>query len=235
MIPLRDAQPSRRRPIVTLGLVVSCLAVFSWELWLGAADGGAALDELLRAFGVIPAELVAAAAGETTPGPPEVATLGTHLFLHAGWFHLAGNLLYLWIFGNNVEDRLGPLPFIGFYLASGVAAALVQVAIDPGVTIPLVGASGAISGILGAYLVLFPRARVLSLVFLGFFYQLLEVPAVLLLGIWFVLQLLDGILSLGADATAGGVAVFAHLGGFVVGAGLGLALRGATGLRSAGG
>jgi membrane associated rhomboid family serine protease len=235
VIPLRDALPSRRRPRVTLAILIACLAVFAWGLSVGATSGEAALDEWYRALGVIPAEIVAAVAGDPTPGPPEGLTLGTHLFLHAGWFHLAGNMLYLWIFGNNVEDRLGPIAFAAFYLAAGVAAAVAQVAIDPKATVPLVGASGAISGILGVYLVTFPRARVVSLVFLGFFYQLLEVPAVLLLGVWFGLQLLDGLLTLGTDSSAGGVAVFAHLGGFAVGVGFGLALRGVSGLRSAGG
>jgi membrane associated rhomboid family serine protease len=235
VIPLRDALPSRRRPRISITLVVACLAVFAGELWLGASGGEPALDDLFRSLGVVPAELVAAAAGEPTTGPAEALTLVSHLFLHAGWLHLAGNLLYLWIFGNNVEDRLGPIPFLGFYLAAGIAAALTQVAVEPGSEIPLVGASGAISGVLGCYLVLFPRARVISLVFLGFFYQLLAVPAILLLGVWFVLQLLDGLLALGTETAAGGVAVFAHLGGFAVGVGLGLALRGVTGRQPAGG
>ena len=123
--------------------------------------------------------------------------LVTSMFLHGGWLHLLGNMLFLWIFGNNVEDRLGPVPFLLFYLVGGIAAALAQVAIDPTSTVPLVGASGAIAAALGAYIVLFPRARILSLVFLGFFYQLLEVPAVIVLGFWFVLQLIDGLASLG--------------------------------------
>jgi membrane associated rhomboid family serine protease len=147
------------------------------------------------------------------------------MFLHGGWLHLIGNMLYLWIFGNNIEDRLGALGFIAFYVAGGAAAALAQVAIDPTSEVPLVGASGAISAVLGAYLVFFPHARVLTLVFLGFFYQLLQVPALLVLGFWFVLQLIEGVGSLGASTMAGGVAFFAHIGGFAAGVGVALVVR----------
>ncbi len=147
-------------------------------------------------------------------------------FLHAGWLHILGNMLYLWIFGNNVEDRLGPIPYVFFYLAAGVVAGLTQVFIDPTSTVPLVGASGAIAGVLGAYLVLYPGARVLSMVFLGYFLQVIAVPAVLVLGFWFVLQLLTGAASLGASSAAdGGVATFAHVGGFAMGVVVGLLLR----------
>jgi membrane associated rhomboid family serine protease len=148
------------------------------------------------------------------------------MFLHGGWLHVLGNMLYLWIFGNNVEDRLGRLPYLVFYLVGGVVAALAQVVIDPTSTNPLVGASGAIAAALGAYVVLFPGARILSLVFLGFFYQLLEVPALLILGFWFVLQLISGFASLGpTTAQEGGVAFFAHIGGFALGVVVGLLLR----------
>ena len=149
----------------------------------------------------------------------------TSIFLHGGWLHLIGNMLFLWIFGNNIEDRLGHLPFLLFYLAGGIAAALAQVAIDPDSTIPLIGASGAIAAILGAYLVFYPGARITSLVFLGFFYQVLNVPALVVLGYWFLLQLVDGFASLGADNAQGGVAFFAHIGGFVSGVVVALALR----------
>jgi membrane associated rhomboid family serine protease len=149
----------------------------------------------------------------------------TSMFLHGGWLHLLGNMLFLWIFGNNVEDRLGSIPFLLFYLVGGVAAALTQVVIDPRSTIPLVGASGAIAAALGAYIVLFPGARILSLVFLGFFYQLIEVPAILVLGFWFGLQLLNGFAAFGAETAQGGVAFFAHIGGFVFGLAVGVLLR----------
>jgi membrane associated rhomboid family serine protease len=150
----------------------------------------------------------------------------TSMFLHAGWLHLLGNLLYLWIFGNNVEDRMGRPVFLVFYLAGGAAAVIAQTLIDPTSEIPMIGASGAISAGLGAYLVLFPGARIQSLVFLGFFYQLIAVPAVIVLVFWFGLQLLDGIVSLGATTgVESGVAFFAHIGGFVFGAVLALPFR----------
>jgi membrane associated rhomboid family serine protease len=142
--------------------------------------------------------------------------------------HLLGNMLFLWIFGNNIEDRLGRLPFLAFYLAGGIVAALTQVWIDPASAVPLVGASGAIAACLGAYIVLFPRARITSLVFLGIVYQLLDVPAVIMLGYWFALQLIDGLASLGGGNAQGGVAFFAHIGGFVGGLAVGTLLR-ATG------
>ena len=165
----------------------------------------------------MPAELTAAW-GRGDVLSVETATLITSQFLHGGWLHLLGNLLYLWIFANNVEDRLGRPVFLVFYLAGGVAAGLAQVAVAPSSTIPTIGASGAIAATLGAYLVLFPRARITSLVFLGFFYQLIAVPAVLVLGFWFVLQIIDGFASVGMVETSGGVAFFAHIGGFVAGA-----------------
>jgi len=147
------------------------------------------------------------------------------MFLHGGWLHLIGNMLYLWIFGNNVEDRFGRIRFLLFYLAGGLAAALTQVVVSPQSDVPVIGASGAIAAVLGAYLVLYPGARVLSLVFLGFFYQLLQVPAVIVLGLWFLLQLVDGIASLGVDSSANGVALFEHIGGFLTGVAIGLIVR----------
>jgi membrane associated rhomboid family serine protease len=134
-------------------------------------------------------------------------------------------MLYLWIFGNNIEDRFGRLPFLVFYLVGGIIAGLTQTVIDPNSTVPLVGASGAIAATLGAYLVIYPAARIESIVVLGFFFQIMRVPAVLLLGFWFVLQLVDGLASLGATATTGGVAVFAHIGGFALGVIVGFVVR----------
>jgi len=215
MIPLRDANPTRRTPVVTLALIVACFVVFAWELGLQATSE-ASLNAFVTEWGVVPAELLAAwGAGQFLS--QETATLITSQFLHGGWLHLLGNLLYLWIFGNNIEDRLGRVLFVLFYLGGGVVAGLTQTAIDPDSTIPLIGASGAIAATLGAYFVLFPGARITTLVFLGFFYQLIEVPAIIVLGFWFLLQLLDGIGSLGMEAGAG-VAFFAHIGGFVGGA-----------------
>ena len=224
MIPLRDANPTRRRPVITVALIAACFAVFAIELWVQATGGDEALDRLVNDWGAVPADISAAlGAGRIL----STATLGlvTSLFLHGGWLHVAGNMLYLWIFGNNVEDRFGRLPFIVFYLVDGVVAGLTQTVIDPNSTVPLVGASGAIAATLGAYLVIYPAARIESIVFLGFFFQIMRVPAVLLLGFWFVLQLVDGLASLGATATTGGVAVFAHIGGFALGAIVGLVVR----------
>ena len=150
----------------------------------------------------------------------------TSMFLHAGWLHLLGNMLYLWIFGNNVEDRMGRVLFLTFYLAGGIAAVAAQTLIDPASTEPMIGASGAIAAILGAYLVLFPGARIQSLVFLGFFYQLIAVPAAIVLGFWFVLQVIDGLVSLGAAADVeSNIAFFAHIGGFVAGMVIALPFR----------
>lgn len=225
MIPLRDANPTRRTPVVTITLIAINVAVFLVELSV-EAGGPADLDAFFGRWGAVPAAITAAVeAGE----PLSAATLGilTSLFLHGGWLHLAGNMLFLWIFGNNIEDRLGRLRFLGFYLLGGIVAALAQVWIEPRSEIPLVGASGAIAAALGAYIVIYPRARILSLVFFGFFYQLVEVRAIIVLGYWFVLQLVDGLASLGAASAQGGVAFFAHIGGFVAGVAAGLAVRGA--------
>jgi membrane associated rhomboid family serine protease len=224
VIPLRDANPTARRPVVTGAIIVACLVVFALELAIRAVGGEAALEEFFARFGVVPASLVAAVrSGQVLDLP--IATLVTYQFLHGGWIHLGANLLYLWVFGNNVEDRLGRPAFLVFYLAGGVIAALAQVAIDPTSDVPLVGASGSIAAVLGAYFVMFPRARVLSLVFLVVFFQLIEVPAVYLLGLWFVLQLIDALTALGHDTTVEGVAIFAHVAGFGVGIAVGLADR----------
>ena len=217
MIPLRDANPTRRTPVVTLTLIVACFAVFAYELGIYSSGGEDDLVRFFRDWGVVPADLTASIRAGNLATDPSVG-LVSHLFLHGSWLHVLGNMLYLWIFGNNIEDRLGRLAFIGFYLVGGVAAGLAQVAIAPESEAPLVGASGAIAAILGAYLVLFPRARILSLVFLGFFYQLIEVPAVIVLGFWFILQLIDGFASLGlTESQQPGIAFFAHIGGFVAG------------------
>ncbi len=225
MIPLRDANPTRSTPIVTVALIVACFVAFAFELGRLASGGTEALDAFVTEWGIVPAELTAAwSSGSALT--VETLTLITSQFLHGGWLHLLGNLLFLWIFGNNVEDRLGRFRFLLFYLVGGAVAGLTQVAIDPDSTIPTIGASGAIAATLGAYLVLFPRARITSLVFLGFFYQLIDVPAVIVLVFWFALQLIDGLASIGVTDTAGGgVAFFAHIGGFVFGAAVGLVLN----------
>jgi membrane associated rhomboid family serine protease len=225
VIPLRDANPTRRTPVVTVALIALCVAVFLGELWILVDGGEDALGAFIEAHGVVPAELAAAVAAGAWLSEPMFDVV-TSLFLHAGWFHLLGNLLFLWIFGNNVEDRLGRLVFPLFYLAGAAAAVAAQVAIDPSSEVPMIGASGAISATLGAYLVLFPGARIQSLVFLGFFYQLIDVPAVVVLLFWFGLQVVDAVAGLGvAGGVDAGIAFFAHIGGFMAGALLALPLR----------
>jgi membrane associated rhomboid family serine protease len=230
MIPLRDANPVRRTPVVTIAIIVACIAAFAYRLGTESNAGESGIDDLFFRFGVVPSELTAAWRDGRNVGEETLAIL-TSMFLHVNLPHLVGNLIYLWIFGNNIEDRFGRLGYILFYVAGGTAAALAQVAIDPTSNVPMVGASGAISAVLGAYLVLFPGARILSLVFLGFFYQLIEVPALIVLGFWFVLQLIDGIGSLGLAGAEGGVAFFAHIGGFVAGVAVGLVVRGTSEAR----
>ena len=182
MIPLRDANPTRQTPLVTLGLVVACFVVFACELGCWRAAGTPRSRRSSPRWGVVPADLTAAWGRGDVPVDRDADAV-TSQFLHGGWLHLLGNLLYLWIFGNNVEDRFGRLGFLRSTSPAASWPALAQVAIDPTSTVPTIGASGAIAATLGAYLVLFPRARVTSLVFLGFFYQLIDVPAVIVLGV----------------------------------------------------
>ena len=226
MIPLRDANPTRQTPYVTIVLILACCVAFAWELGVATTGGDAALEDFVLRYGTVPARVSADLAAGSYLGPAMLGVI-TGVFLHGGWLHLLGNMLFLWIFGNNIEDRLGHLPYLAFYLAGGIAASLAQVAIDPSSDVPLIGASGAIAAVLGAYFVFYPGARITSLVFLGFFYQLLNVPAIIVLGYWFVLQLIDGVASLGAENAQGGVAFFAHIGGFVAGMAVALLARGA--------
>ncbi len=219
MIPLTDTVPVRRTPYVTLGLIGACLLAFLWELSLGPH-----LDAAIRRYGLVPRLISPLLVGDLRL-PPEVwLTLFTHQFLHAGWAHLLGNMLFLWIFGDNVEDRLGHLPYLGFYLAAGAGAALVQAAFTPTSPVPMVGASGAIAGVLGAYLVLYPAATVVTLVPAFLFLVPVEVPALVFLPLWFITQLLSGMAAITRLPSAGGVAFWAHAGGFVLGAAVGLAL-----------
>jgi len=212
MIPLRDDNPTTTPPIVTVGIIVFCGVVFLWQQTLRQEAAAIAV----YAYGVVPAILF----GHDTlpPGieriPPELTIL-TSMFMHGGWLHIIGNMLYLWIFGNNIEDRLGHVRFVIFYFLCGTAAALAQSLANTHSEVPMIGASGAIAGVLGAYLVLFPRAHVLVLVPLGFFIQLLRLPAMWVLGFWFILQLFQG--GLMARGEEGGVAYLAHVGGFVAG------------------
>ena len=203
MIPLRDTNPTQKLPVLTLTLIVVNGVVWLWELSL---DASGALNEFVMAWAVVPAQLLRHPLSE-------LPTLFTAMFLHGSWGHLLGNMLYLWIFGDNVEERLGWARFILFYLLTGLAATLTQVAIDPTSTLPNVGASGAIAGIMGGYLLLYPKARIVTLV--GYF--IARVPAVIVLIFWFAIQLFGGFGSLGGMSSDGGVAFFAHIGGFVTG------------------
>jgi membrane associated rhomboid family serine protease len=208
MIPIRDALPSRRFPIVTVGLIAINVAVYVYQTLLGT-DGAASF---IARFALVPADLLHGVS--SSAALPAWAPLLTSLFLHGGILHLLGNMLYLWIFGDNVEDAMGPLRFLLFYLVCGAVASLTHVALAPGSTIPLIGASGAIAGVLGAYIMLFPYARVLTIIPIFFFIRLITVPAVVLLGFWFILQVLSGA---GAYSGQSDVAWFAHIGGFVSG------------------
>jgi membrane associated rhomboid family serine protease len=229
VIPLRDANPTRRTPVVTLALIAACAVVFAVQLAQMASGGEVALERFVTRWGIVPVELVATLQSGSIVSL-ETATLITSQFLHGSLIHIAGNLLFLWIFGNNIEDRVGRAWFLVFYLVGGIVAGLTQVAIAPDSTVPIIGASGAIAATLGAYLVLFPRARVTTAIFLVFFYQLIDIPAVFVLAFWFVLQLLDGLGSLGPDASGGGgVAFFAHIGGFAFGAVVALLVRAGSG------
>jgi len=211
VIPIRDDNPKYRTPFVTYGLIAACVLVYLWQI----AQGSAGIQRVFYGFGLIPAVLTGSATlpGELATVPP-VVTVVTSMFLHGGVFHLAGNLLFLWIFADNVEDALGHWPFVAFYLLCGVGAATAQVLPNPDSAIPMVGASGAISGILGAYLLMFPHARVLVALPLGFVFYMLKLRAITVLGFWFLLQLLSSLMT-GPDS--GGVAFRAHIGGFITG------------------
>ena len=212
MIPLRDDNTPSRLPVVTRALVVACTLVFLWQMTLGPNGGQAAV----YALGVIPAVLFGheALPAELAVVAPPVTTL-TSMFLHGGFMHLLGNMLYLWIFGDNVEDSMGRARFLAFYLLCGAAAVFAQALPDTNSNVPMIGASGAISGVLGAYLLLFPHARVLVGIPLGFVLQTVHLPAGAVLALWFVLQLGSTLLS--GTAEAGGVAFGAHIGGFIAG------------------
>ena len=214
MIPLRDSVPSQRWPVVTWLLIGMNVWAFLNELMLGPQ-----LEAFVNTWGFIPARYFAL--GELSPGDwvGRFLPIFTSMFLHGGWMHLIGNMVYLWIFGDNVEERLGHLRYLAFYLLTGVGAALVHAHLVPDSTIPTVGASGAISGVLGAYAVLFPRAQVYTLVpFVFVFLGVVEIPAGVYLGLWFAMQLLNGIVGLTVPVeVSGGVAWWAHIGGFVLG------------------
>jgi membrane associated rhomboid family serine protease len=211
VLPLYDDNPRVMTPVVTYGLIAACTVVFLWQLSLGPRAQGA----IAFAYGMVPATLFGSARlpHELQLVPPW-ATLITSMFLHGGWLHLLGNMLYLWLFGRGVESAMGAPRYLVFYLLSGIAAALVQAAADPGAQVPLIGASGAIAGTLGAYLVLHPRSNIVVFVWIFIFVRLIAVPAVIVLGLWFLMQLLSALATTSGEP---GIAFWAHVGGFVLG------------------
>lgn len=212
MIPLRDTNPSRTTPFVTYMLIGLNVVVFVLEFLLGDYQ-----SELFFFFGAIPARLTGDPGYEFT-GIASYYSVFSSMFLHGGLWHLLGNMLFLYVFGDNIEDRLGHFRFILFYLIAGVSAAVLQVVMNPTSQAPMVGASGAIAGVLGAYILLFPMAKISTLIPLFIFFQVVELPAFIFLGLWFLMQIFSGVMSLGIGGDAGGVAWWAHIGGFAAGA-----------------
>jgi len=212
MIPLRDENPSGSVPYVTRGLIVVNCLLFLYEILLGPD-----LRQFTMDWGLVPQRLHAAFVTGAEPLTVGLVTLVTSMFLHGGWMHLIGNMWYLWIFGDNIEDRFGPVRFLAFYLACGIFAGVVQYLANPDSSLPTIGASGAIAGVLGAYAAAFPRARVVTFVPIIFYFRIMMLPAALVLGFWFVIQFFSGALALGMAHAAGGIAWWAHIGGFALG------------------
>src|SRR5216684_8489639 len=201
MIPLRDTQPSYSPPIVTIGIIVANVLIFLYQISLPDYE----LNNLIAHYGVVPDRF-------------HYSSLVTSMFLHGGWMHIIGNMWFLWIFGDNVEDVLGHGKYLVFYLLCGVAAGMTQVMFNPYSRLPMVGASGAIAGVMGAYLIKFPQSRIITVVFIFIFLTRIEIPAVLMLLYWFAIQLFSGLGSIGySQANQGGTAFFAHVGGFIAG------------------
>ncbi len=203
MFPIRDHNPSGRTPYVTYALIAANVAIFL-AYWFGLKSESD-LNQFYYSYGMVPQFVMS---GQNLP------SLITHMFLHGGWMHLAGNMLFLWIFGDNLEDLMGPVKFLLFYLVAGLAAAGLQIAADPSSQVPMVGASGAIAGVLGGYLLLFPRARVDVVIILVIIFKVFPIPAWIMLGLWFGIQVVSGVVT---PSDAGGVAYWAHAGGFVAG------------------
>jgi membrane associated rhomboid family serine protease len=206
VIPLKDNIPTHSVPIITVTIILVNILATLWMRLVLAPDQAALV---LQEFGFIPGDLLLSVSGDPGYLPFNVLTIGTSMFLHGGFLHLIGNMLYLWIFGNNIEDVMGHGKFLFFYLLSGIAAAVTQFSVEPASLIPMVGASGAVSGVLGAYLLLFPYARVKTLIFILVFITTVDLPAIVLLTIWFFGQIIF--------SHTGGVAWFAHIGGFIFG------------------
>jgi len=214
MIPLYDNVPSRRRPVVTLTLIAINTMVFLYEL----AQSQPGLTSMVYEYGVVPERYTGGGGVVASMAAGGWIPILTSMFMHGGWMHLIGNMWYLWLFGDNVEDLMGPARFLTFYLVCGFIASMTHIWLNAYSTIPSIGASGAIAGVLGAYLVAFPGARVLTLVPIFYFIQTIELPALVLLGFWFVMQFLSGTAAIVVSSqTTGGVAYWAHVGGFVAG------------------
>lgn len=213
MIPLRDENPTHSTPVVTYLLIAVNIIVFLFQMMLGPSN-----EAFIYQFALIPAEVT------NMVSLGSIFDIFTSMFMHAGLAHIGGNMLYLWIFGDNVEDRLGRFNFLFFYVVGGVVASIAHIYTNPGSQIPTVGASGAIAAVLGAYLVLYPSQKVLTLIPLGFWLRLTMLPASIVLGLWFVLQFFQGVVSLGMP-DVGGIAFWAHIGGFVSGVAIGWLFR----------
>lgn len=212
MIPLKDMTPRRSAPFATLLLIAINVIVFVHQITLPPA----ATDAFIKTYGLIPAKISMALAGRHYTMEQALFPLFTCMFLHGGILHILGNMWFLWIFGGNVEDRFGSLPYLAFYLVCGIGSGISQVVFSWGSHLPSIGASGAISGVLGAYIVFFPRSRILTLVPLFIIFFLWRIPALIFIGLWFAVQFLSGVSSLG-QANVGGVAWWAHVGGFLLG------------------
>jgi len=236
LFPLKDSIGTDRTPVVTIALIAANVIIFFLSIRSGGSLWGGPADAVVVDYGVIPYELThfgdnceiaggsiacegqAGVSGTGAGQPSTIVTVFSSMFLHGGLLHIAGNMLFLWVFGNNIEDAMGRVKFLVFYLLAGIAAAALQTAIGPDEVIPAVGASGAVAGVLGAYLILYPRAKVLTLVFLFVFFTFIQIPAIFFLGFWIAQQIVFGYLDF-ANPTGGGggVAYFAHIGGFVFG------------------
>ena len=212
MFPLRDKIPSKTFPFITVSLIVINLVVFFYELSLGQQ-----LNSFLNTFSIIPSQFNEAINQPSIQIFPIGFTLFSSVFLHGGWMHVIGNMWYLWIFGDNVEDSTGHFRFLIFYLLCGILAGITHILLNPFSTVPTIGASGAIAGVMGAYFLLFPKSKILTLIFIFIFIQIIEIPAVFFLGFWIILQFISGSMSRGLVDSGGGVAWWAHIGGFLVG------------------
>ncbi len=213
MIPLKNLRPRTHFPSVTLGLIIANFLVFFYQLSLSRR----ALQAFITTYSLTPARVQLALAGSHFTLAQGFIPFFTSMFLHAGWLHIVGNMWFLWLFGGNVEDRLGHVPYLGFYLLCGLGAGTAQTLFSLGSTIPSLGASGAIAGVLGAYIIFFPSSKILTLVTLFFWWFFARLPAVLFIGLWFLVQFLSGVSSLGSSTAQGGVAWWAHVGGFLLG------------------